>query len=367
MQHGLGMGPPHVWFSGLMPFSLRPSGSVAQPFALLLVLALVMSASGCATSADGVSAFAPTGAQTAATSSIAAEPTLTVVTTRNAVKGASARPWFGSQRANQPSNVRVHLSAPSEGAFAAVGLGDWSIKAVEPVPVGESFSAAPGRRDVLVYIHGFNQSFETAALDAARLSDGLAFRGETMLFSWPSKNSLMNYIYDRESALWSRDALEGMLDELIADSSVGRVHIVAHSMGTMVAVEALRQLYDRRGAAAASRFGAIVLASPDIDMDSFTSSVARVGSLSRKITVLTVASDRALGAMRDMAGGVTRVGIAEKARLEALGIRVIDASGYAGGGLNHDLFLTNAQVRQDIRRFIADAASPVITSNGVIQ
>jgi esterase/lipase superfamily enzyme len=102
-------------------------------------------------------------------------------------------------------------------------------------------------------------------------------------------------------------------------------------------------------------------------MDSFTSSVARVGSLARNVTVLTVANDRALGAMRDMAGGVTRVGIAEKARLEALGIRVIDASDYAGGGLNHDLFLTNAQVRQDIRRFIADAASPAVTSNSAIQ
>ena len=101
------------------------------------------------------------------------------------------------------------MSSPADGAFAAVGIGDWSIEAVEAVPVGESFSTGQQRRDVLVYVHGFNQSFETAVLDAARLSDGLEFRGETMLFSWPSKNSLLNYIYDRESAMWSRDALEG--------------------------------------------------------------------------------------------------------------------------------------------------------------
>jgi esterase/lipase superfamily enzyme len=350
-----------------MSLSLRPPPSAARFAALLLSLALLAAgASGCATAPSGASAFAATGTQPAGQAGIAADPTLTVVTTRNSVKGARAKPWFGSQRA-QPSNVRIRLSAPSEATFAAVGLGDWSIQSVEAVPVGESISAGPVRRDVLVYIHGFNQSFETAALDAARLSDGLAFRGETMLFSWPSKNSLMNYIYDRESALWSRDALEGMLDELIADSSVGRVHIVAHSMGTMVAVEALRQLYDRRGATITNRFGAIVLASPDIDIDSFTSSVARIGSLARNITVLTVANDRALGAMRDMAGGVTRVGIAETARLDALGIRVIDASSLAGGGLNHDLFLTNAEVRQVIRRFIADAGSPAVTGSSAIQ
>ena len=348
-----------------MLFSSRPFRSIARSAALLLVLGgFAAGTSGCATSPGAASAFAAVGS---GKTGIAADPTLTAVTTRNAVKGARSRPWFGTQRANQPSNVRIHLASPADGAFSAVGLGDWNIKAVETVPLGESFSARQSRRDVLVYIHGFNQSFETAALDAARLSDGLEFRGETMLFSWPSKNSLMNYIYDRESAMWSRDALEGMIDELIADPSVGTVHIVAHSMGTMVAVEALRQLYDRRGATMANRLGAIVLASPDIDMDSFTSSIARIGSLSRKITVLTVANDRALGAMRDMAGGVTRVGIAEKSRLETLGVRVIDASDYAGGGLNHDLFMTNAQVRQAIRRFIAEATSPAVTSSSVIQ
>lgn len=332
---------------------------------LLLLGGIAIGAAGCSTLPGGSSAFAAIGTQQPAKTSIAADPTLTVVTTRNAVKGARSKPWFGSQRANQPSNVRVYLSSPADGAFSAVGIGDWSIKSVETVPVGGSFAAAQSRRDVLVYVHGFNQSFETAALDAARLSDGLAFRGETMLFSWPSKNSLMSYMYDRESAMWSRDALEGMLDELIVDPSVGTVHIIAHSMGTMVAVEALRQLYDRRAASMTSRFGAIVLASPDIDMDSFTSSVARLGSISRKITVLTVAKDRALGTMRDMAGGVTRVGIAEKERLEALGIRVIDASDYDGGGLNHDLFMTNAQVRQAIRRFIADSASPAVSSGAI--
>ncbi len=335
---------------------------------LLLVLGgVAIGVGGCSTSPGGSSAFAAIGTQQPATKiGIAADPTLTVVTTRNAVKGARSKPWFGTQRANQPSNVRVRLSSPADSAFSAVGIGDWSITSVDTVPVGESFAAGKSRRDVLVYVHGFNQSFETAALDAARLSEGLEFRGETMLFSWPSKNSLMSYMYDRESAMWSRDALEGMLDELIVDPSVGQVHIIAHSMGTMVAVEALRQLYDRRAASMTHRFGAIVLASPDIDMDSFTSSVARLGAMSRKITVLTVANDRALGTMRDMAGGVTRVGIAEKPRLEALGIRVIDASDYDGGGLNHDLFMTNAQVRQAIRRFIADAGSPAFTSGGAI-
>jgi len=343
------------------------STAFARCCAFLFGLAgLAVSISGC-TSPEASSAFASAATPAPATAGLAANPTVIAVTTRNAVKGARSKPWFGTQRANQPSNVRIQMSPPADGVFSAVGLSDWSIKAVEAIPFGESFSAGSGgRRDVLVYVHGFNQTFETAALDAARLSDGLKFRGSTMLFSWPSKNSVFNYIYDRESALWSRDALEEMLDQLVADPSVGTVHIVAHSMGTMVTVEALRQLYDRRGAAMAGRLGAVVLASPDIDMDGFKSSIARLGGFSRKITVLTVTKDRALGAMRDMAGGVTRVGIAEKAQLEALGLRVIDASEYAGSGLNHDLFLTNAQVREVIRQVMNEARPPAIASGDAI-
>ena len=61
--------------------------------------------------------------------------------------------------------------------------------------------------DVLIYVHGFKQTFETAALDAAHLADGIKFRGQTMVFSWPSKAGLFDYAYDRESAMWSRDEL----------------------------------------------------------------------------------------------------------------------------------------------------------------
>ncbi len=48
-------------------------------------------------------------------------------------------------------------------------------------------------------------------LDAARLSDGIKFRGATMVFSWPSKAGFFDYAYDRESAVWSRDAFERVL------------------------------------------------------------------------------------------------------------------------------------------------------------
>ena len=290
-------------------------------------------------------------------SAISEKPTLLVATTRKPVNGARAAPWYGTERASAMSVARAKLTPPDDGRFslAAVGLIDWRIAAIEPVPhlrdlIGEGASGD----DVLVYVHGFNTTFETAALDAARLSDGIKFPGGTFVFSWPSKAKLFDYGYDRESAMWSRDALEQVLDELIVFPT-GRIHIVAHSIGTMLTLEALRQFYSRGGEAAAERIGAIIFASPDIDIDVFASSVARIGPLAGKITLITATNDRALAVSRWMAGGITRVGAAEKAQLEKLGLRVIDASAQGWGIINHDLFLSNAQIRQVIR----DAVSGV--------
>ena len=71
-----------------------------------------------------------------------------------------------------------------------------------------------------------------------------------------------------------------------------------------------------------------------------------------KITVLTATNDRALALSRWMAGGMTRVGAAQKAQLEQLGLHVIDASQEGWGVVNHDLFLSNGRIRQVIRQAI---------------
>ncbi len=294
-------------------------------------------------------------------SSLSVEPTLLVATTRKPVNGGRAKPWFGPERASKMTVARAKLVPPDDSRFslAAAGLSDWRLDAVEPVSgeVSNLLAQAGGRPDVLIYVHGFNQTFETAALDAAHLADGISFRGQTMVFSWPSKAGLFDYAYDRESAMWSRDDFERVLQSVVTTPSAGRVHIVAHSMGTMLTLESLRQLYARDSDTVADKIGAVVFASPDIDMDVFSSAINRIGPLARKITVITATNDRALALSGRIAGGMTRVGAAEKAAIERLGVRVIDASQEGWGIINHDLFLSNAEVQRVIRRTIDTAAA----------
>jgi len=287
-------------------------------------------------------------------SDIAGSPALTAVTTRQPVPGG--RPWFDAERAARPSAARVRLSSPHlAGRFslAAAGIVDWGIERVEPAAsLASALPRTEGRRDVLLYVHGYNETFESAALDAARLSDGLGFRGETVLFSWPSRAKILDYLTDRESAMWSRDALETVLDDLVSHPSVGTVHVVAHSMGSMVTVEALRQLHLRLGEKADGRLGAIVFASPDVDVDGFSASVRKMGTLNGKMVVVLASDDRALAVSATLAGR-NRVGAAERSRIESLGIRVVDASGLSSGLVRHDLFLSNA----DVRRVVASAVA----------
>jgi esterase/lipase superfamily enzyme len=335
-----------------MPMALRDNPLADTAASRRVVLrALASAASSLALGGCG-SALLSAGAKFDA-AELSVNPTLLVATTRKPANGAKAAPWFGTER-GKLTLARARLVPPKEGRFtlAAIGLDDWRLSSIETVgQFGELLVPVAGARDVLFYVHGYNQTFETAALDAAHLSDGIRFRGETMMFSWPSRAKLLDYVYDRESAMWSRDSLEQVLSGLITSPTVGRIHIVAHSVGTMVTMEALRQIYARHGIAAIQRIGAVVFAAPDIDMDVFSASVERVGALSGKITVIIANNDRAL-AVAGFIAGMTRVGAADKEALTALGLHVIDASHEGWGIINHDLFLSNAEVRKVIRSAI---------------
>jgi esterase/lipase superfamily enzyme len=128
-------------------------------------------------------------------------------------------------------------------------------------------------------------------------------------------------------------------------------------MGTMLALESLRQLAARYGDTVGGRIGAVVFAAPDIDMDVFSSAINRIGPLAGKVTVITATNDRALALSGRIAGGMTRVGAGEKAAIERLGVRVIDASDAGWGIINHDLFISNAEVQRVIRRLVDTTAA----------
>ncbi len=285
--------------------------------------------------------------------SLAANPILHVLTTRKLAKGGQASPFLDSARSSQLLYAHASLSAPESSMLNTLSMRSrYGVEKLDVQPSGVLTLAETLRgRDTLLFIHGYNQTFEAAARDAVQLSEGTGFTGNTALFSWASRGGLLDYGYDRESALLARDPLAELLETVLQDEFAGKLHLVAHSMGTLVTLEALRAYRDRHKDNGLEHLGALVLASPDIDADVFRAHLGRLGRWRDKITVITATNDRALSLSQTLAGGA-RVGALPREALEGLGVRIIDATDFAAGLIRHDAFVADADVRAAIQRAI---------------
>jgi esterase/lipase superfamily enzyme len=206
-------------------------------------------------------------------------------------------------------------------------------------------------RDVLVYVHGFNTSMEEARNRLAQIVVDGQFGGVPVLFTWPSKSALLAYGADKESATASRDAYLKLLEELSQTPGVGRVHILAHSMGTWLTMEALRESALSGSPDLHGKLGDVLLASPDIDLTVFKAQMARLDP--SHFSVFVSKGDRALQVSAGLQGD-RRLGAidpgSEKDRdmIEKLGVKVYDLSDLSVGLIGHDNYADTPQALRQI-------------------
>ena len=197
-------------------------------------------------------------------------------------------------------------------------------------------------RDVLVFVHGFNTPFDEARDRTAQIVADSRFGGVAVLFTWPTKHELFGYVSDKDNATASRDALQSLLQEISATPGVGKVHVLAHSMGGWLAMEALRQEAIAGDRDLSGHLGDVMLASPDIDMDVFAGQMARLRPAN--VTVFATANDRALSLSSAIAQSRQRVGAInpsnpeDRERLEALGAKVYDLTKFSDGLIDHGAY-----------------------------
>ncbi len=125
--------------------------------------------------------------------------------------------------------------------------------------------AGCSKRDVLLFIHGYNVGFEDAARRAAQFAYDLEFQGVAVLYSWPSKGKVLRYMVDEDTALWTVDHFEEVLRMLVVETGAERVHAVAHSMGNRVLTEGIRRMDPAQLPATAAKLRDVVFAAPDIN------------------------------------------------------------------------------------------------------
>jgi esterase/lipase superfamily enzyme len=276
-------------------------------------------------------------------------------------KLAFARLDFTVPRSHKPGELELPDSGPSDPAkhFTVTGVQRLDLAPILADVRREILRRPASQRDVLVFVHGFNTNFADAAFRFAQIVHDSGFKGVPVLFTWPSRGQLLAYPYDRESAYYSRDFLERNLRAIASDLGATRMDILAHSMGTLLTLETLRQASIRGDGTFGGRLRDVMLAAPDVDLDVFRTQMAEI---KRPVTVFVSADDRALDFSRRFAGDKTRLGAVSAkdkdiiAELEKLGARIIDLSEVASGdSLNHSKFASSPKVVQMIgQRLQAD-------------
>jgi esterase/lipase superfamily enzyme len=204
---------------------------------------------------------------------------------------------------------------------------------------------------VLLFIHGYNVSFQDAIFKAAQIAYDANFEGSVLVFSWPSAGELLKYDYDRESAEFSSGDLLGVLRILTEEIERKRIYIVAHSLGNQVLVDALQQ-------AALSKvnlnISELVMAAPDVDKDVFMKKAEEIRSVAKNITMYASSADKALLASDKKAWGA-RLGYIDAPEPNlAEGMETIDVTAVGEDmlGLGHSTFSGSRAVLDDIGRII---------------
>jgi esterase/lipase superfamily enzyme len=264
-----------------------------------------------------------------ATADGATQVPILVVTTRQAVPGNPGM-MFSGERASTPSYAAVTVSVPPD-ATQKVGHVQWPTStpgdprhdfvttAASYVDKAEFSStiargAKGGRRKVLVFVHGFNNRFDEAVFRFAQIVHDSKSQAIPVLFTWPSRGevTLRAYTYDRESANYSRDALEQLLADLSKDPNVSEINVVAHSMGNWITLEALRARSIQKASAPSrdrsDKLKNALLVAPDIDADVFRSQIQRMGPYRPRIALFVSRDDTALSVSKIVWGGISRMG-----------------------------------------------------------
>ncbi len=251
------------------------------------------------------------------------------------VKGGSGRGWLGRLIAGE--STRLELGC-------VVGLSEADFWGT----LGATLRVEVERGDMLLFIHGYNNTFQDAIEAVGQLSYELDVR--STLFSWASCGKPGKYLVDEERAREAAPLLKTFLRRLALETkSAGkRLHVVAHSMGNRALLQVLHEIAldsTNRDTSIAQ----VIFAAPDVSQREFIDRldpIVKVVGLSGGNTLYMAKNDKALWASMTLhenprAGATPPVTVAP--HLES-----VDVSNYNLSLLGHGYCTNLAAVIDDI-------------------
>jgi esterase/lipase superfamily enzyme len=209
-------------------------------------------------------------------------------------------------------------------------------------------------RQALVFVHGYNVSFDAAVLRTAQIAGDLRFDGAPILYSWPSVGELLRYTEDENNSHWTETHFEEFLRLLLDESGLEAVHVIAHSMGNRIVVETLKDLGKEVDT---SKLGQLILAAPDIDADTFENIAAAFYNRAKQITLYASSHDLALRTSK-LVHGYQRAGDTEPTILLVKPVATVDASQVDTNLLGHSYIGDGTSILADVHHLIRTGATP---------
>ena len=232
-----------------------------------------------------------------------------------------------------PGSIRLPRSPPDPSRdFVATSVDEFGGANAFVSSLRRELRELPrAEREVILYVHGFNNTLAEGVLRVAQLGHDLNLPGIGVHYSWPSAANPLGYAYDQDSALFARDGLERLIAN-VRRAGANRITVVAHSMGGFLTMETLRQMAIARPGSVHRAIDAVVLISPDIDIDVFKIQARRIGRLPDEFVIFTSKRDRALTLAARLTGQAERLGnIRDSSRISDLRVTLIDVTAFSEG------------------------------------
>ncbi|MGT2460279.1 alpha/beta hydrolase (plasmid) [Cupriavidus basilensis] len=178
----------------------------------------------------------------------------------------------------------------------------------------------PENNYILVFIHGYNNSFTDAALRAAQLGVDLGVPSNNMfLFSWAANSDTLKYTHDEATIDASEVHLRAFLNTVSRVASGRKIHIIAHSMGNRALLRVIAASVANAPDERQTRFGQIILAAADVDRDVFAQNAQNYLRVADRTTIYLSPYDYAVEAS-SLVHKYPRVGRGEKPQVTIPGI-----------------------------------------------
>lgn len=171
-----------------------------------------------------------------------------------------------------------------------------------------SADAARNNGRVLLYVHGYRETFESTSRDSAQIARLTQFKGPVIQYSWPSHGELLSYGVDETNMYWSERNFRSFLQKLAQQPWVKDIILVSHSLGARLVIPSVEYVDGKAASADASNISNIILVSPDVDTADFERDIAaeilsqRRIDAGRRMTIYAAANDKALGISRTLHG-----------------------------------------------------------------